>query len=203
MGDSFISRGFRGRRQQPDLADRTPPGQYLTRDFPVLSAGPTPRTNLDKWDLEVFGDVDAPKRWSWQEFQVLPRETFTVDIHCVTKWSKLDTEWEGVSIDTLLEGIDQSASYLIAHCDGGYTTNLPLEDVTGGKAWIAFGYDGDSLEPEHGGPARLLVPHLYFWKSAKWVRKLELTDDDRPGFWESLGYHNYGDPWQEQRYWGD
>ncbi len=200
---SFISRGFRGRKQDPDLADRTPPGQYLTRDFPVLSAGPTPRTNLDKWDLEVFGDVDAPKRWSWQEFQALPRETFTVDIHCVTKWSKLDTEWEGVSIDTLLEGIDQSASYLIAHCDGGYTTNLPLEDVTGGKAWIAFGYDGDSLEPEHGGPARLLVPHLYFWKSAKWVRKLELTDDDRPGFWESLGYHNYGDPWQEQRYWGD
>jgi DMSO/TMAO reductase YedYZ molybdopterin-dependent catalytic subunit len=200
---SFISRGFRGRKQDPDLADRTPPGQYLTRDFPVLSAGPTPRTNLDKWDLEVFGDVDAPKRWNWQEFQALPRETFTVDIHCVTKWSKLDTEWEGVSIDTLLEGIDQSASYLIAHCDGGYTTNLPLEDVTGGKAWIAFGYDGDSLEPEHGGPARLLVPHLYFWKSAKWVRKLELTDDDRPGFWESLGYHNYGDPWQEQRYWGD
>jgi DMSO/TMAO reductase YedYZ molybdopterin-dependent catalytic subunit len=200
---SFISRGFRGRKQDPDLADRTPPGQYLTRDFPVLSAGPTPRTNLDKWDLEVFGDVDAPKRWNWQEFHALPRETFTVDIHCVTKWSKLDTEWEGVSIDTLLEGIDQSASYLIAHCDGGYTTNLPLEDVTGGKAWIAFGYDGDSLEPEHGGPARLLVPHLYFWKSAKWVRKLELTDDDRPGFWESLGYHNYGDPWQEQRYWGD
>jgi DMSO/TMAO reductase YedYZ molybdopterin-dependent catalytic subunit len=169
----------------------------------VLSAGPTPKTNLEKWDLEVFGDVDTPKRWSWQEFQALPRETFTVDIHCVTKWSKLDTEWEGVSIDTLLEGIDHSASYLIAHCDGGYTTNLPLEDVTDGKAWIAFGYDGDSLEPEHGGPARLLVPHLYFWKSAKWVRKLELADDDRPGFWESLGYHNYGDPWQEQRYWGD
>ena len=185
------------------MAGRIPPGQYQTRDFPVLSAGPTPKTNLEKWDLEVFGDVDAPRRWSWQEFQALPKETFTVDIHCVTKWSKLDTEWEGVSIDTLLEGIDHSASYLIAYCDGGYTTNLPLEDVTDGKAWIAFGYDGNSLEPEHGGPARLLVPHLYFWKSAKWVRKLELTDDDRLGFWESLGYHNYGDPWQEQRYWGD
>lgn len=200
---SFISRGFKGRRQDPDVSGRIPPGQYLTRDFPVLSAGPTPKTNLDRWDLELFGDVDTPKRWSWAEFQALPRETFTVDIHCVTKWSKLDTRWEGVSIDTLLDGIETSADYLIAHCDGGYTTNLPLEDVTGGKAWIAFGYDGDPLEPEHGGPARLLVPHLYFWKSAKWVRKLELSDDDRPGFWESLGYHNYGDPWQEQRYWGD
>jgi DMSO/TMAO reductase YedYZ molybdopterin-dependent catalytic subunit len=200
---SFISRGFKGRRQEPDVSDRIPPGQYLTRDFPVLSAGPTPKTNLERWDLELFGDVETPKRWSWNEFQALPSESFTVDIHCVTKWSKLDSLWEGVSIDTLLEGIETSAEYLIAHCDGGYTTNLPLEDVTGGKAWVAFGYDGDPLEPEHGGPARLLVPHLYFWKSAKWVRKLELADDDRPGFWESLGYHNYGDPWQEQRYWGD
>ena len=200
---SFISRGFKGRRQDPGVAGRIPPGQYLTRDFPVLSAGPTPKTNLDRWDLELFGDVETPKRWSWAEFQTLPRASFTVDIHCVTKWSKLDTVWEGVSIDTLLDGVETSADYLIAHCDGGYTTNLPLEDVTGGKAWIAFGYDGDPLEPEHGGPARLLVPHLYFWKSAKWVRKLELADDDRPGFWESLGYHNYGDPWQEQRYWGD
>jgi len=200
---SFISRGFKGRRQEPDVSDRIPPGQYLTRDFPVLSAGPTPKTNLERWDLELFGDVETPKRWSWNEFQALTSESFTVDIHCVTKWSKLDSLWEGVSIDTLLEGIETSAEYLIAHCDGGYTTNLPLEDVTGGKAWVAFGYDGDPLEPEHGGPARLLVPHLYFWKSAKWVRKLELADDDRPGFWESLGYHNYGDPWQEQRYWGD
>jgi DMSO/TMAO reductase YedYZ molybdopterin-dependent catalytic subunit len=169
----------------------------------VLSAGPTPRPNLAVWDLRLDGDVSTPRRWSWDEFQALPRESFTVDIHCVTKWSKLDTEWEGVSLDVLLDGEAGNASYLIAHCDGGYTTNLPLEDVTGGKAWIAFGYDGDELEPAHGGPARLLVPHLYFWKSAKWVRRLELVDDDQPGFWESLGYHNYGDPWLEQRYQGD
>jgi DMSO/TMAO reductase YedYZ molybdopterin-dependent catalytic subunit len=203
MVSDFISRGFRGRRQDPALADRIPPGQYLTGDFPVLSAGPTPRTPLDRWDLQVVGDIDAPRRWTWEEFQALPRETLTVDIHCVTKWSKLDTEWEGVSLDTLFDGIEHSASYLIAHCDGGYTTNVPIEDVTGGKAWIAFGHDGEPLAPEHGGPARLLVPHLYFWKSAKWVRQLELADDDEPGFWEQLGYHNYGDPWQEQRYWGD
>ena len=203
MVSDFISRGFRGRRQDPALAGRIPPGQYLTEDFPVLSAGPTPRTPLDRWDLQVFGDVDQERRWTWEEFLALPRETFTVDIHCVTKWSKLDTEWEGVSLDTLFDGIEHNASYLIAHCDGGYTTNLPLEDVTDGKAWIAFQYDDEPLAAEHGGPARLLVPHLYFWKSAKWVRKLELSDDDQPGFWEQLGYHNYGDPWQEQRYWGD
>jgi DMSO/TMAO reductase YedYZ molybdopterin-dependent catalytic subunit len=203
MVSDFISRGFRGRQRDPALAERTPPGQYLTDDFPVLSAGPTPRTPLERWDLQLVGEIDQPRRWTWEEFQNLPRETFTVDIHCVTKWSKLDTEWEGVSIDTLLDGVEHSADYLIAHCDGGYTTNVPIEDVTGGKAWIAFRYDGEELAPEHGGPARLLVPHLYFWKSAKWVRGLELSSDDQPGFWEQLGYHNYGDPWQEQRYWGD
>ena len=202
MGSGFISRGFRGRRVDPELAGRIPPGQYLTRDFPVLSAGPTPRTPLDRWTLRLDGLVDTPRTWTWDEFLALPRETFTVDIHCVTKWSKLDTEWEGVSLDTLLEGNDD-ANYLVAHCDGGYTTNLPLDDVTGGKAWVAFAYDGEPLEPEHGGPARLLVPHLYFWKSAKWVRRLELVDDDEPGFWESLGYHDRGDPWLEQRYQGD
>jgi DMSO/TMAO reductase YedYZ molybdopterin-dependent catalytic subunit len=203
MVEGFISRGFRGRRRDPELADRIPPGQYQTRDFPVLSAGPTPRTPLDQWDLQIVVDGSVARRWSWEEFLALPRETPTVDIHCVTKWSKLDTEWEGVSIDTLLDGVEHAADYLVAHCDGGYTTNLPLEDATGGKAWVAFQYDGEPLDPEHGGPARLLVPHLYFWKSAKWVRRLELSDDDRPGFWESLGYHNYGDPWQEQRYWND
>jgi len=203
MGGSFISRGFRGRRRQPDVAGRIPPGQYLTDDFPVLSAGPTPRTPLDRWDLRLDGEVGPPRRWTWQEFLSLPRETFTVDIHCVTKWSKLDTEWEGVSLDVLLDGIDHDAGFLVAHCDGGYTTNLPIEDVTGGRGWIAFAYGGEPLEPEHGGPARLLVPHLYFWKSAKWVRGLSLRDEDEPGFWETNGYHNYGDPWREQRYWGD
>jgi DMSO/TMAO reductase YedYZ molybdopterin-dependent catalytic subunit len=203
MGNGFISRGFRGRRVDPELAGRIPPGQYRTLDFPILSAGPTPHTPLDAWDLRIDGELDAPRRWSWDEFLALPHETFTVDIHCVTKWSKLDTEWEGISLDLLLDGVADQADYLIAHCDGGYTTNLPIEDVTGGKAWIAVGYDGEALEPEHGGPARLLVPHLYFWKSAKWVRRLELIAEDRPGFWESLGYHMYGDPWQEQRYQGD
>ena len=199
---NIISRGFRGRgREGPP--DRVPPGQYLTDDFPVLSAGPTPHVRLDRWDLQVTGEVERPRRWTWEEFHALPSERFTVDIHCVTKWSKLDTVWEGVSIDTLLDGLEHSGHYLVAHCEGGYTTNLPLEDVTGGKAWIAFGYDGEPLDPEHGGPARLLVPHLYFWKSAKWVRGLALLEEDEPGFWEGYGYHNYGDPWKEQRYAGD
>jgi DMSO/TMAO reductase YedYZ molybdopterin-dependent catalytic subunit len=204
MAGNFISRGFRGRRREdPALADRIPPGQYLTRDFPVLSAGPTPHTPLAQWDFSIRGAVDAPRRWSWEAFRALPSETVTVDIHCVTKWSKLDTVWEGVSVDTLLEGVETQGDFITAFCDGGYTTNLPLADVTGGQAWVAYAYGGEPLTPEHGGPARLLVPHLYFWKSAKWIRGLEITRQDRPGFWEQLGYHDYGDPWREQRYQGD
>jgi DMSO/TMAO reductase YedYZ molybdopterin-dependent catalytic subunit len=200
---AFISRGFTGRKRRDDQASRLPPGQYLVEGFPVLSAGPTPRTPLERWDFAVEGEVDTPRRWTWEEFKALPSETITRDIHCVTKWTKLDTVWRGISVDTLLDGVETSADYLVAYCDGGYTTNLPLEDVTGGKAWVVYEYDGEALAPEHGGPARLLVPHLYFWKSAKWVRGLELTAQDRPGFWESLGYHNYADPWLEQRYRGD
>ena len=200
----FVTRGFRGRRRESVEGGRVPPGQYVTDDFPVLSAGPTPHTPLEEWSFAVVSQAGEPLAgWTWEEFRELPSETVTVDIHCVTKWSKLDTTWEGVSVDTLLDGLDADAGYVTAFCDGGYTTNLPLEDVTDGKAWVAFGYDGESLEPEHGGPARLLVPHLYFWKSAKWVRGLRLLDEDEPGFWESLGYHMYGDPWREQRYWGD
>jgi DMSO/TMAO reductase YedYZ molybdopterin-dependent catalytic subunit len=198
----IVSRGFSGRRRDGP-PDRVPPGQYVTPDFPVLSAGPTPRTWLEAWDFTITGEVDEPIGWSWKELSALPSETITVDIHCVTKWSKLDTQWEGVSLDTLLADVETSAEYAVAFCDGGYTTNLPLEDLTGGKAWIAFNYDGEPLDPEHGGPARLLVPHLYFWKSAKWVRGLRLTPTDEPGFWETNGYHIYGDPWKEQRYWGD
>jgi len=201
---SPVSRGFRGRSRVPaEEEDRVPPGQYVTKDFPVLSAGPTPHTPLLEWTFSITQGGDTLKSWTWQEMQALPDETVTVDIHCVTRWSKLGTQWRGVSVDTLLDRVSAEAPYVLAFCDGGYTTNLPAEDVTGGKAWVAFGYDGAPLEPEHGGPARLLVPHLYFWKSAKWVRGLELRDHDAPGFWETYGYHMYGDPWKQQRYAGD
>ena len=199
-----ISRGFGARRRRPEVDPaRVPPGQYVVRDFPVLSAGPTPHTRVEEWSLTIDGAVDEALSWSWDEFLALPSETFTVDIHCVTKWSKLATTWTGVSVDTLLEDVSTGAEYLTAWCDGGYTTNLALEDVTDGRAWVVHAYEGDALESEHGGPARLLVPHLYFWKSAKWVRGLALTIEDEPGFWEAAGYHNRGDPWHEQRYWGD
>jgi DMSO/TMAO reductase YedYZ molybdopterin-dependent catalytic subunit len=200
---SFVSRGFHGRRTPDAETARVPPGQYLTTDFPVLSAGPTPHTSLDQWDLQITGEIDEPRRWSWEELLALPNQEVTRDIHCVTKWTKLDTVWRGVSVDTLLEGVDTTAEYVVQFADGGYTTNLPLEDVTGGKAWVVFEYDGQPLAPEHGGPLRMLVPHLYFWKSAKWLRGLRLQADDEPGFWEVNGYNNYGDPWREQRYWGD
>jgi len=200
---SPLSRGFRGRRQMSVDAARVPPGQYVTQDLPVLSAGPTPHRALESWSFTIHGAVDEPVSWTWEEFKALPSETVTKDIHCVTKWSKLDTVWTGVSLDVLLEGIETSAGYVTAFSDGGYTTNLPLEDVMDGKAWVAYEYGGEPLEAEHGGPARLLVPHLYFWKSAKWVRGLELREEDEPGFWEMYGYHNYGDPWREQRYQGD
>jgi DMSO/TMAO reductase YedYZ molybdopterin-dependent catalytic subunit len=201
---SPVSRGFRGRSRVPaGEEDRVPPGQYVTTDFPVLSAGPTPHTPPPEWTFSITQGGNTLKSWTWQEMQALPAETVTVDIHCVTRWSKLDTQWQGVSMDTLLDQVAADAPCVLAFCDGGYTTNLPVEDVTGGKAWVAFGYDDAPLEPEHGGPARLLVPHLYFWKSAKWVRGLELRDYDAPGFWESYGYHLYGDPWKQQRYAGD
>jgi DMSO/TMAO reductase YedYZ molybdopterin-dependent catalytic subunit len=200
---AFISRGFKGRRREAATGARLPPGQYLVQGFPVLSAGPTPRTSLDRWSFTINGEVDEEKRWTWDEFTKLPTEEITVDIHCVTKWSKLDTRWTGVRVDTLMDGVETAAEYVTAFSDGGYTANLPLEDLLDGKAWVAFEYDGQPLDPQHGGPARLLVPHLYLWKSAKWVRGLTLENLDQPGFWESNGYHMYGDPWREQRYWGD
>ena len=200
---SPISRGFSGRRRRGADAARVPPGQYVTDDFPVLSAGPTPHTPLDHWTFTIDGAVEQATSWRWDDFVALPSERITVDIHCVTKWSKLDTAWTGVSLDTLLESVVTDARFVTARCDGGYTTNLPLGDVTDGKAWVVYDYGGVPLDPEHGGPARLLVPHLYFWKSAKWVRGLTLTPADEPGFWETYGYHNRGDPWLEQRYQGD
>ena len=188
--------------------DRLPPGQYVTDRFPVLHAGRVPEyRDLGTWDLALSGLVARPRSLSWAELSALPTVDVTVDIHCVTKWSKLDTVWEGISVDTLIadaatRGV-ATAPFLVAFSDGGYTTNMPLDDVIGGKAWVAFGYDGKPLHPEHGGPARLLVPHLYFWKSAKWVSRLTLMDHDEPGFWERNGYHDRGDPWTEQRYQGD
>jgi DMSO/TMAO reductase YedYZ molybdopterin-dependent catalytic subunit len=198
-----ISRGFRGRRDSGAEPGRIPPGQYLTSDFPVLSAGPTPHTPLDRWSLTVDGAVERAASWTWDELLALPQETITVDIHCVTRWTKLDMTWTGVPVDALLDGVDTAAGFVTAWCDGGYTTNLPLADVTGGRGWVAHTYEGEPLAPEHGGPARLLVPHLYFWKSAKWLRGLRLTAEDEPGFWERYGYNNHGDPWREQRYAGD
>jgi DMSO/TMAO reductase YedYZ molybdopterin-dependent catalytic subunit len=197
---AVVSRGFH-RRREAEVA--LPPGQYLTQDFPVLSAGPTPRVSLDTWSFTLTTETGAQQAWTWAQLTALPSEDATVDIHCVTRWSKLGTAWRGVSVDVLLDGVDTAADFAMIHSYGGYTTNLPLEDLLDGKAWVAYEYDGSPLEPIHGGPARLLVPHLYFWKSAKWVRGIQLMLDDEPGFWEGLGYHMYGDPWREQRYSGD
>jgi DMSO/TMAO reductase YedYZ molybdopterin-dependent catalytic subunit len=206
--ERFVTRGFVGRREtraNADLTSRTPPGQYLTSDFPVLSAGPTPRTPLERWSFSIEGLVRQPARWGWQEFQALPARDWTVDISCVTKWTRLDMRWRGVSVDTLVElvDLDPAAAFVVAWADGGYTTNLPIADVLNGQAFVAYEYDGRPLAPEHGGPARLVVPGRYFWKSAKWIRGLRLQRDDEPGFWESLGYHNRGDQWREERYSGD
>ena len=197
----IISRGFSGKRKATNV--ELPPGQYLTADFPVLSAGPTPHIALDRWELTIDDGKNVLRRWNWKSFRELPTETITVDIHCVTRWSKLGTSWEGVSLDTLFADLKTNARYTLVRSYGDYSTNVPLEDLLNQQAWIAFRFDGKDLAPEHGGPARLLVPHLYLWKSAKWVRSIMLMDQDRPGFWESLGYHIYGDPWREQRYSSD
>jgi DMSO/TMAO reductase YedYZ molybdopterin-dependent catalytic subunit len=197
----FVTPGFRGRRR--DEGVRLPPGQYLTHDFPVLSAGPTPRIDTDEWSFTVRTETGQAHTWSWAELMRLPQETPTVDIHCVTQRSKLQTSWRGVSLDVLLEDVESAGDFALVRSTGGYTTNLPLEDLLDGRAWVVHEYDGEPLAAAHGGPARLLVPHLYFWKSAKWVSGIDLLLDDEPGFWEQLGYHAYGDPWREQRYAGD
>ncbi|MCW2686925.1 MAG: sulfite oxidase-like oxidoreductase [Mycobacterium sp.] len=196
---AVISRGFGSRRREsePDL----PPGQYLTTDFPVLSAGPTPEISSSHWQFVIADETGARHEWGWADLLALPTEDVHTDIHCVTRWSKLGTTWRGVALDTLFADVETSYDYTMIHSYGGYTTNVPLEDLLDGRAWIAFEFDGDPLDPEHGGPARLLVPHLYFWKSAKWVRGIVMHDNDDPGFWEQNGYHTYGDPWKEQRYW--
>jgi DMSO/TMAO reductase YedYZ molybdopterin-dependent catalytic subunit len=200
-----ITRGFSGKRRSANI-NRVPPGQHVTEDFPVLSAGPTPRAALESWSLALENAGQLLARWSWAEFEALPQTERATDIHCVTKWSKLGTRWRGVTFDDLMAAAGLSsppAGYVMAHCDGGYTTNLPIADLLEGKAMVATQFDGLPLPAAHGGPARLLVPHLYFWKSAKWVRRLEFMQLNSPGFWESRGYHIYGDPWREQRYSGD
>ncbi len=183
----FINEDFIPRREDND---RLPPGQYEESGFPVLSLGPTPEIELAEWKLEVTGLVDKPLTWNWDTFNALPKEQLT------------RTNWEGVPFETILAlvGLQDAATHLIAHSYDGYTTNLPIEDVREGKAMVATAYDYDPIQAKHGGPARLLVPHLYFWKSAKWLNKLEFTNRDIPGFWETRGYHNYGNPWEEERY---
>jgi DMSO/TMAO reductase YedYZ molybdopterin-dependent catalytic subunit len=200
-----FTRGFTGRART--VRDpRLPPGQYdVGDDWPVLTAEVTPHVAPERWTMTVDGLVASPTTWSWDEMHALPQSEYSGDIHCVTTWSKLATSFDGVSVDELLARTQPlpSAAYVLATSTTGYTTNLPLADVTGGKAWIAFRHEGAPLSAEHGGPVRLLVPHLYFWKSAKWVTRLTLLDHDEQGFWERNGYHDRGDPWTEQRYQGD
>ena len=184
---------------------RLPPGQYHTDRFPVLHVGPIPTYDLDQWTFRVFGLVERDVTLSWEELRALPTTEIVTDIHCVTKWSKFDTPWRGVRLRDLYElaGMRGDAQHVVMHADYGYTANVPLADTLGDNCLLAFEYDGQPLAPEHGFPARTLIPHLYFWKSVKWVRAIELGADDRPGFWEQNGYHNYGDPFLEQRHWGD
>ena len=201
----MTTRGFTGRRPSDETARRLPPGQYREEGFPVLAKGPTPHVDLATWSFTISDGPRPLVRWSWDEFMKLPRTRMTKDIHCVTKWSKFDTEWEGVSVDDLFAAakITPPTPYLLALSYDGYDTNVPVADLVDGKAMVATHFDGEPIEAEHGGPARLVVPHLYFWKSAKWIKGLRFTARDEAGFWELRGYHMYGDPWREQRYTND
>ncbi|SRR6266496_293690 len=197
---TLINKGFQGK---PRRSQQLPPGQSEVTDWPVLTYGPTPHDEPKNWSLIIDGEVQRPLTLDWQAFTALPQTEKTADIHCVTRWSRLDMRWRGVSVDDLIAaagGLTDQARFVIATSDGNYTTNLPLADVLNEQALVATEADGQPLPDEHGGPARLFVPHLYFWKSAKWIRRLTFTPDDHPGFWEVNGYHNYGDPWREQRY---
>lgn len=200
MFDDLLSR----RKQEQEMKDsnRMPPGQSLTNKFPVLTYGPVPKFDPETWDLRVFGEVENEMSWTWDEFTSLPTRTITVDIHCVTRWSKFDTTWTGVAFNEFVKLFDvkPTAKYVIAHCDYGYTANLPLEAMMEDDVLLAYQYDGKPLEPDHGAPLRTLVPKRYFWKSAKFVRAIEFSKEDNPGFWERSGYHNDGDPWKEERY---
>ena len=198
----MINEGF---GQNKSKNEKIPPGQYLEKSFPILSAGPTVHINKESWDFTIFENDTIISKISWEELNDFPKKEINTDIHCVTKWSKFDTNWTGVRLDTLLQAsnITFSGNYVMVFCDGGYTTNIPLEALLDGKSLIAFEYEGDPISTDHGGPVRLIVPGLYFWKSAKWIRGIKFMTDDQPGFWEEYGYHMLGDPWKEQRYWGD
>jgi DMSO/TMAO reductase YedYZ molybdopterin-dependent catalytic subunit len=201
----MVTRGFFGRRLSPEDAARLPPGQYKEEGFPVLSAGPNPRIDMATWRFTLKVGPKTIKSWSWAELNALPQSRLHRDIHCVTKWSKFDTNWGGVTVDAILAdaGLTPPTPYLLAHSYDDYTTNVPYADLAGDKGMVATSYEDRPIAPDHGGPARLFVPHLYFWKSAKWVNGLQFTERDEPGFWELRGYHIYGDPWREQRFTGD
>ncbi len=185
--------------------DRLPPGQYLTDRFPVLHVGDVPTYAPGEWNLTVFGLVDEPYRITFEELTSMPSVELVTDIHCVTKWSKFDTVWRGVRVKDLLAraGVQVGASHIMGHAEFGYTANVPLDDATRDESIVTWEFDGKPLEPIHGGPVRLVVPNLYFWKSPKWLRGIEVRESDKPGFWERNGYHMYGDPFLEQRVWGD
>jgi DMSO/TMAO reductase YedYZ molybdopterin-dependent catalytic subunit len=195
----------RTRDVAPEIAKRVPPGQTLTDKWPVLHYGSVPRFDPRTWDFRVFGNVEHPFRLTWQEFDALPKRAVTADMHCVTTWSKLDQMWEGVPFKAIAEraGVKPNTGFVIAHCESGFTTNVPLADCLRDDVLLATGANGAALTPDHGYPLRLVVPHLYAWKSAKWLRGIEFSVVDKPGFWERNGYHNRGDPWLEERYWGD
>ena len=201
----LTTRGFFGRRPSSEEAARLPPGQYKETGFPVLSAGPTPVVDIKQWTFTLKVGPRPVKTWNWDEFNALPQTTMHRDIHCVTKWSKFDTNWAGVTIEAIMADarIEAPTEYALAHSFDGYTTNVPFKDLTGEQGMVATSYEGQPIAPDHGGPARLFVPHLYFWKSAKWVNALQFTERDEAGFWELRGYHIYGDPWKEQRFTGD
>jgi len=199
-----FTRGFTGHAHEA-RSPRLPPGQHESASWPVLAAEPTPRLETASWTFRIEGLVEKEVTWNWDDIRSLNGSTFVGDIHCVTTWSRLAMTFKGVSVDTLLAAAVplKSATHVVAFSHTGYTTNLPLADVLDGKALVVWEADGEPLPREHGGPARLIVPHLYFWKSAKWVAGLRILDHDEPGFWEARGYHNHGDPWREQRYDGD
>ena len=198
----MIFRGLGKRRNPPEIEARIPPGQTLTQKWPVLSYGRTPRFNPQTWDFRVWGLVGEERRWTYDEFMALPTTKVTADIHCVTTWSLLDSEWEGVAVRELLKGIQikPEARFVMQHCDGGYTTNLPLDVFLDDDVLLCYRRNGEDLTPDHGWPLRLVVPKRYFWKSAKWVRGLEFMAKDKLGFWEQLGYNNDADPWKEERF---